>query len=140
MLKVHKYARAEVQSRFFCRLLLVARPCRLPQASITEQNSRRKYSMRDVTRKVSGSTSSDRGRPAGSGLTESINGPLRDECLNAREIVSLDDVRATLRPWRDDYNHRRQHGSLGHVTPSEVSTGQRSGTILSMAATKPVIS
>jgi putative transposase len=52
-------------------------------------------------------------------MIESSNGRLRDECLNAHEFVSLDDVRATLSEWRDDYNHRWPHGSLGHRTPSE---------------------
>jgi hypothetical protein len=61
VLKVHEYARAEARFRFFRRLLMVARPCRLPRASITEQNSRRKYSTSGVTGTVSGSTSSDRG-------------------------------------------------------------------------------
>lgn len=34
-------------------------------------------------------------------MIESSNGRLRDECLNANEFVSLDDVRATLSEWRD---------------------------------------
>jgi putative transposase len=62
-------------------------------------------------------------------MIESFNGRLRDECLNAHEFVSLDDVRATLSEWRDDYNHRRPHGSLGHRTPSEFAQrGQQPGS------------
>jgi putative transposase len=52
-------------------------------------------------------------------MIESFNGRLRDECLNAHEFASLDEVRAILGEWRDDYNHCRPHGSLGHLTPSE---------------------
>jgi putative transposase len=62
-------------------------------------------------------------------MIESSNGRLRDECLNAGEFVSLDDVRAMLSEWRDDYNHRRPHGSLGHRTPSEFAQrGQQPGS------------
>jgi hypothetical protein len=31
----------------------------------------------------------------------------------------MQDVRARLKAWKDDYNNRRPHGSLGHLTPSE---------------------
>lgn len=57
------------------------------------------------------------GKPVEKGMIESFNGRLRDECLNPHEFESLDDVRATLTDWQDDYNHRRPHGSLGHLTP-----------------------
>jgi len=53
------------------------------------------------------------------GLCESFNGRLRDECLIVNEFTSLDHARAVLAAWQDDYNHRRPHGSLGHLTPSE---------------------
>jgi len=59
------------------------------------------------------------GKPVENGLIESFNGRLRDECLNVTEFVSLEHARATLTAWQDDYNHRRPHGSLGHLTPSE---------------------
>ena len=50
---------------------------------------------------------------------ESFDGRLRDECPNVSEFVALDHVRAVLEAWRDDCNHRRPHGALGHLTPSE---------------------
>lgn len=50
-------------------------------------------------------------------MVESSNGRLRDECLNAHAFDSIDDMRATLNEWQDDYNRRRPHGSLGHLTP-----------------------
>jgi len=59
------------------------------------------------------------GKPTENGFIESFNGRLRDECLNANEFVSLEHARAILRSWREDYNHIRPHGSLGHLTPSE---------------------
>jgi putative transposase len=59
------------------------------------------------------------GKPVENGLIESFNGRLRDECLNVTEFTSLEHVRDVLTAWQDDYNHRRPHGSLGHLTPSE---------------------
>ena len=31
----------------------------------------------------------------------------------------MHDLRTKLGGWQEDYNHRRPHGSLGHLTPSE---------------------
>lgn len=59
------------------------------------------------------------GKPVENGLIESFNGRLRDECLNVTEFASLEHAGATLAAWQEDYNHRRPHGSLGHLTPSE---------------------
>jgi putative transposase len=46
--------------------------------------------------------------------------------LNVNEFITMHDVREKLHAWQDDYNHRRPHGSLGHLTPSEFAT-MRSG-------------
>jgi hypothetical protein len=74
------------------------------------------------------------GKPVENGLCESFNGRLRDECLNVTEFTSLDHARAVLAAWQDDCNHRRPHGSLGHLTPSEYALNgqkpERSGEIL----------
>ena len=51
-----------------------------------------------------------------------MNGRLRDECLNVNEFITMLDAREKLKAWQDDYNHRRPHGSLGHLTPSEFAT------------------
>jgi len=59
------------------------------------------------------------GKPTDNGLIESFNGRLRDEFLNTHEFVTMHDVRERLMAWKDDYNNRRPHGSLGHLTPSE---------------------
>ena len=74
------------------------------------------YALRHPTSKRSTRSSS---RTAENGLIESFNGRLRDECLNVTEFTSLEHARATLSAWQDDYNHRRPHGSLGHLTPNE---------------------
>ena len=50
---------------------------------------------------------------------ESFNGRLRDECLNVEQFASVADAQAKIEAWRVDYNQRRPHGSLGHLTPTE---------------------
>ena len=47
------------------------------------------------------------------------NGRLRDECLNVHQFASIADAQTKIEAWRLDYNQRRPHGSLGHLTPSE---------------------
>jgi putative transposase len=59
------------------------------------------------------------GKPTENGHIESFNGRLRYECLNVHQFVSLADAREKIEAWRLDYNHRRPHSSLGHLTPSE---------------------
>ena len=59
------------------------------------------------------------GKPVQNAHIESFNGRLRDECLNVHQFVSLADARRKIEAWRLDYNQRRPHGSLGHLTPNE---------------------
>ena len=59
------------------------------------------------------------GKPVENALIESFNGRLRDECLNVHQFLSIDDAKAKIEAWRVDYNQRRPHGSLGHLTPDE---------------------
>ena len=59
------------------------------------------------------------GKPMENGYIESFNGRLRDECLNVHQFLSLADAKDKLDAWRQDYNHCRPHGSLGHLTPRE---------------------
>ena len=57
-----------------------------------------------------------RGRNA---FIESFNGRLRDECLNMHQFALLAEAQTIIEAWRLDYNQRRPHGSLGHLTPNE---------------------
>jgi putative transposase len=50
---------------------------------------------------------------------ESFNGKFRDECLNEHWFRSLAEAREIIGAWRADYNQRRPHSSLGHLTPNE---------------------
>jgi putative transposase len=59
------------------------------------------------------------GKPIENAFIESFNGRLRDECLNVHQFASIADAQTKIEGWRLDYNQRRPHGSLGHLTPSE---------------------
>ena len=59
------------------------------------------------------------GKPTDNARVESFNGRLRQECLNAHWFLSLDDARAKIGAWRDDYNESRPHSALDWATPAE---------------------
>ena len=59
------------------------------------------------------------GKPVENAFIESFNGRLRDECLNVHQFASLAEAQAIIEAWRVDYNQRRPHSSLGHLTPNE---------------------
>jgi len=54
------------------------------------------------------------GQPWRNGYVESFNGRVRDECLNIYSFWSLAHARVVITDWKDDYNHRRRHSSLGY--------------------------
>ncbi len=58
------------------------------------------------------------GSPWQNGYAESFHSRLRDEFLAMEEFESLAAARKLTAAWRDDYNHRRPHGSLGYVAPA----------------------
>lgn len=39
---------------------------------------------------------------------------MRDECLNINIFWSLTQARVVITDWKEDYNHRRRHSSLGY--------------------------
>ena len=58
------------------------------------------------------------GEPWRNGYVESFNGRVRDECLNINIFWSLAHARVVITDWKDDYNHRRRHSSLGYQAPA----------------------
>lgn len=58
------------------------------------------------------------GKPTENGYTESLNGKIRDECLNEEIFGSLAYARHVIEAWRQDYNNIRPHSSLGYQTPA----------------------
>ena len=59
------------------------------------------------------------GKPVQNAFVESLNGKLRDECLNESWFTSLVEARQEIEAWRREYNEVRPHRSLGQRTPSE---------------------
>ena len=59
------------------------------------------------------------GKPVQNAFIESLNGRLRDECLNASWFRNLADAKTKIAAWREEYNRVRPHSSLGYLTPSE---------------------
>jgi putative transposase len=59
------------------------------------------------------------GSPWENGYAESFHGRLRDELLSVELFADVADARALAGPWKNDYNHRRPHSSLGYLTPAE---------------------
>ena len=58
------------------------------------------------------------GSPWENGYAESFHSRFRDECLALEVFDGLRDARAIRAAWKDDYNHRRPHSSLGFQTPA----------------------
>jgi integrase-like protein len=59
------------------------------------------------------------GKARETAFIESSNRRLRDECLNVHQFASIADALTKIEAWRLDYNERRPHASLGHLTPTE---------------------
>lgn len=59
------------------------------------------------------------GKPTDNARVESSNGRLRQECLNAHWFLSMEDARAKIDAWRNDYNESRPHSALDWIPPTE---------------------
>jgi putative transposase len=59
------------------------------------------------------------GKPMQNGHSESFNGRLRDEFLNATCFSNIYDAKRKTEEWRKEYNTERPHSSLAWRTPSE---------------------
>ncbi len=59
------------------------------------------------------------GKPTDNAFIESFNAQVRRECLSQHYFSSIIDARVELDAWRDEYNNRRPHGSLGQRTPAQ---------------------
>lgn len=66
------------------------------------------------------------GKPVKNVFLESFNGRLRNKCWSLHQFTSLAEAQYIIETWRLDYNQRRPHSSLGHLTPNEFAT-QRQG-------------
>jgi putative transposase len=67
----------------------------------------------------------DPGKPTQNPFIESLNGTLREECLNAEVFEDVPDSRTKIERWRRCYNTRRPHSSLGDIPPAEFARRAR---------------
>lgn len=58
------------------------------------------------------------GSPWENGYAESFHSRLRDELLDGEVFSGLRDAKALAARWKNEYNHRRPHSSLGYVPPA----------------------
>ncbi len=75
------------------------------------------------------------GSPWQNGYAESFHSRLRDEFLAVEEFESLVAARKLTAAWREDYNYRRPHSSLGYVTSAEFAARRAASTPESPSAT-----
>ena len=61
------------------------------------------------------------GSPWENGYNESFNGKLRDELLNGEIFYSLKEAQIIIEQWRQHYNTRRPHSSLGYRPPAPIT-------------------
>ena len=58
-------------------------------------------------------------KPTDNARVESLNGRLRQECLNAHWFMSLADAQEKIEAWRREYSESRPHSALDWATPAE---------------------
>ena len=58
------------------------------------------------------------GSPWQNPFVESFHSRVRDELLDVEEFSCLAEARVVIGDWREDYNGRRPHSSLGMLAPS----------------------
>lgn len=63
------------------------------------------------------------GSPWENGYNESFNGKLRDELLNGEIFYSLKEAKIIIEQWRQHYNTKRPHSSLGYRPPAPETQG-----------------
>ena len=65
------------------------------------------------------------GTPTDNAFIETFNGSMRDECLNLHWFATLEEAKAIIEAWRQDYNESRPHSSLGNLPPAEYTRQQK---------------
>ena len=65
------------------------------------------------------------GAPWQNGYAESFHSRVRDEFMAGELFADLKEARVLADRWKNDYNHRRPHSSLGYVTPATFAASLR---------------
>jgi len=69
------------------------------------------------------------GSPWENGYAESFHSRVRDELLNAELFGGLRDAKSLAAWWKNEYNHRRPHSSLGYMPPARYAATCRRAKI-----------
>jgi putative transposase len=82
----------------------------------------------------------DPGSPWQNPYVESFHSRVRDELLDIEEFSCLAEAQVLIEDWREDYNHRRPHSSLGMRTPVVFAAGHGipAPRLVPLADTDPV--
>ena len=59
------------------------------------------------------------GKLSANAFIEAFNSRFRQECLNERWFLTLDDAYTKSETWRGEYNSERPHSALDYQTPDE---------------------
>ena len=77
------------------------------------------HALRDwCERSKTGTAYIEPGSPWQNPFVESFHSRVRDELLDVEEFSCLAEARVVISDWRDDYNWRRPHSSLGMNAPA----------------------
>lgn len=58
------------------------------------------------------------GKPTQNAFVESLNGKLRNECLNLHWFRTLEEARYEIEQWQQHYNDVRPHSTLNFMPPA----------------------
>jgi integrase-like protein len=59
---------------------------------------------------------------------ESFHDKFRDQCLNRELFGSLVEALGIIQAWREEYNQRRPHSSLGYLSPDQFAAAEKDTT------------
>lgn len=74
------------------------------------------------------------GSPWQNPFVESFHSRVRDELLDTEEFTCLAEAKVVISDWREDYNHRRPHSSLGMLAPAAFAAQWAAADALPAAA------
>jgi putative transposase len=79
------------------------------------------------------------GKPVQNAFVESLNGRMRDECLNLHWFQSLRHARDEIAAWRHHYNAKRPHSALGWLSPMKFLTTTTTPVLEPLAGSAPAL-
>lgn len=109
---------------------LVARRARAPKFLRMDNGPElTSHALRDWCRfSAAGTVFIEPGCPWQNPFVESFHSRVRDELLNGEQFSCLAEAQVLIDDWREDYNHRRPHSSLGMLTPAAYAAAQAAAT------------